>query len=425
MNHINRLKIADGVFFNSIKDNRFKTMKITANIIVPLSEESASANALLCGVLSHSCKAYPDFTELSRKLSSLYGADLETSIRKCGDNQILRISVSGLDDRYSFDGTSIASELSKLLCQVIFDPNVSNGEFPSTDVEQERRQLLDLIDSEFNDKRIYANGQLVKNMCTEEIFGIKRYGTAEKINEVTAKSLYETWKNILKTAKFELIFVGDSSPEKACSVFTEAFSNVERSVKTCKTQVVRNVDKVKHITEEMELSQSKLVMGFRAGIAIPEEQVDAVRLMCAVLGGTANSKLFCNVREKQSLCYYCSSRYDRIKGIITVDSGVECKNLEKAEKAILNEIKEMQNGNITDFEMQATKLAVINSFYSTNDTVGGIEAWYVNQLFDNEFQTIEQQCDAINAVTKEQVIEAAKNISLDTVYVLKAVSKND
>ncbi len=425
MNLINRKEIANGVFFNSIKDSRFKTMKITANIIVPLSAENASANALLCGVLSHSCKAYPDFTGFSRKLSSLYGADLETSVRKCGDNQVLRISAAGLDDRYSFDGTSIASELSKLLCQVIFEPNIKEGEFPETDVEQERRQLLDLIDSEFNDKRIYANGRLVENMCADEVFGIKRYGTAEKIREVTPKSLYETWRNILKTAKFELMYIGESSSEGAEKVFSDAFSGVERKVECCKTQVVRSAEQPNYVTEEMELSQSKLVMGFRAGSAIPDEDVNAVRLMCAILGGTANSKLFCNVREKQSLCYYCSSRYDRIKGIITVDSGVETVNLEKAEKGILNEIREMQNGNITDFEMQATKLAVINSFYSTNDTVSGIEAWYVNQLFDSEFLTIEQQCEAINSVTKEQVIAAAKNITLDTVYVLKATPHNE
>ena len=419
MSLINRKEIADGVFFNCIRDSRFKTMKITANIIVPLSAETASSNALLCGVLSHSCKAYPDFTELSRKLSSLYGADLETSVRKCGDNQVLRISVSGLDDRYALSGESISEELAALLCNVIFKPNLKDNAFSNTEVEQERRQLLDLIDSEYNDKRTYANGQLIKYMCKNEVFGIKRYGTAEKIKEASPSSLYTTWQNLLRSAKFEIMYVGDSSEEKAESVFSSAFKNIARSPISASTEVVRLASDTKHISEEMELSQSKLVMGFRAGTAIPDENVNATRLMCAILGGTANSKLFCNVREKQSLCYYCSSRYDRLKGIIIVDSGVEGDNIEKAEKGILNEIEEMKKGNITDFEMEATKMAIVNSFNTTNDTVSGIESWYDNQLFDPKFETIEEQSAAINAVTKEEVIAAANRITLDTVYVLK------
>lgn len=419
MTAINRKEIADGVFFNSIKDNRFKTMKITANMIVPLTKENASANALLCGVLSHSCKAYPDFTELSRKLSSLYGADLGVSVKKIGDNQLLKISASGLDDRYAFDGDSVTQELSEILCNVIFKPNLTDNEFPSEEVEQEKRQLLDVIDSEFNDKRIYANGQLIKNMCEDEVFGIKRYGTAEKIRESTPKSLYNTWQNLLKTAKFEIMYVGETSPDLAEEVFTKAFEGIDRQPQTVVTEVIRSAEKAKHISEEMELSQSKLVMGFRAGTAIPDDEVNATRLMCAILGGTASSKLFCNVREKQSLCYYCSSGYDRVKGIITVDSGVEAENIEKAEQGILNEIEEMKKGNITDFEIEAAKMAVVNSFYSTNDTVGGIESWYVNQLFDDKFRSIEEMSEAINSVTKEQVVASAQKMTLDTVYVLK------
>lgn len=419
MNFINRNEISNGVYFSSIKDNRFKTMKISANIIVPLSQETASENALLCGVLSRSCKAYPDFTLLSKKLSSLYGADLATSVVKSGDCQVLRISASGLDDNYAFAGESISRELSSLLCSVIFEPNVSNNAFEEEEVEQERRQLLDLIDSEFNDKRIYANGQLIKNMCANEVFGMKRYGTPEKIKAVTPASLYFTWQNILKTARFEIIYIGDSSADKAQKVFADAFSDVQRSPSSLQTEVVKSSDDVKHIVENMELSQSKLVMGFRTGTAIPDESVNAARLMCAILGGTASSKLFCNVREKQSLCYYCASRYDSHKGIMTIDSGVEGDNLEKAEKAILKEVEDMKNGIISDFEIEATKMAVINSFRTSNDTVSGIETWYANQLFNTSFKTVDEISAEINAVTKEDIISAAQRLSLDTVYQLK------
>ena len=419
MSFVNKVEIAKGVFFNTIKDSRFKTMRITANIIVPLSEQTASEYALLCGVLSHSCKAYPDFTKLSKVLSSLYGADLSSAVRKAGDCQILSISASGLDDRYALEGESIARELSNLLCNVIFEPNLKEDAFVEAEVEQERRQLLDLIDSEFNDKRTYANSQLVKNMCAGEVYGIKRYGTAEKIKAVTPNSLYTAWKKLLKSAKVEIMYIGDSSCEKAVEVFKNAFASIDREPVELSIDVVRSANEVKHICEEMDLSQSKLVMGFRTGVAVPDKEVNAVRVMCAILGGTANSKLFCNVREKQSLCYYCSSRYNLQKGIITIDSGVEGENIEKAEQGILKEIEDMKNGIITDFEIDATKMAIANSFRSSNDTVEGIEAWYSSQIFEDSYKTIEEVTAQINAVTKEEIVAVAQKLSLDTVYVLK------
>lgn len=419
MSSIDRLKIADSVYFNSVKDSRFKTMKITANLIVPLSEDTASANALLSGVLSRSCKAYPDFTALSRRLSELYGADLAVSVHKSGESQVLGISASGLDDRYAMNGESIARELSSLLCSVIFEPNIKDNAFVEEEVEQERRQLLDVIDSEFNEKRIYAVAQLIENMCANEAFGIKRYGTAKKIKEITPKSLYETWKNLLKTANVEIIYIGDSSPDKAVEVFTDTFAKIDRIPAKLNTEVVRKAGDVKHITEEMDVSQSKLVMGLRSGISVPDKEVTATRLMCAILGGTATSKLFCNVREKQSLCYYCAARYDKVKGIVIIDSGVEGENIEKLEKGILKEIEDMQNGVISDFEINSTKMAVINSFQSSNDTVSGIEAWYSGQLLEGDFKSIEEMSAEINAVTKKEIIAAARKLTLDTVYVLK------
>ena len=419
MRQIKRTELADGEFVTAVKDSRFKTMKISANIVAPLSSDTASANALLCGVLSRSTAAYPDFTALSKKLSSLYGAELNVSIRKTGDNQILSVSASGLDDRYTLEGESVAKELSLLLCGVLFEPNLSGEAFVSEDVEQERRQLLDVIDSEFNDKRIYATGQMIRHMCENEIFGMKRYGTAEKINEATPESLYQTWKNLLDTAVFEIIYIGDSSPDKAQRVFKDAFASTKRNPASVQTEVIRKAGEPKHITEEMNVSQSKLVMGFRSGIAYPDKEVAAALLMCAVLGGTAHSKLFCNVREKQSLCYYCSSYYEKVKGLVIIDSGVEGENVEKLEKGILKEIDDMKNGVITDFEVEATKLAIVNAYNTSNDTVSGIESWYSNQIIGDGFKSIEEMTDIINSVTKEEVVAAANKLTLDTVYVLK------
>ena len=419
MSNIQRIRLGDGVWFSDVRDSRFKTMKISANLIVPLSAENAAANALICGVLSRSCKAYPDFTALSKKLSFLYGAELNASVRKAGDNQVLTLSASGLDDRYTLDGESVARELSLLLCGVIFEPNLQGDAFVPGEVEQERRQLLDLIDSECNDKRIYANAQLVSRMCAGEVFGMKRYGTAETIRAATPQSLYAAWRQLLKTAVFEIMYIGDSAPDRAVEVFRQAFEGIGRAPVTAQTEVIRAAAQPQHFTEEMDVVQSKLVMGFRAGTALPDREIYATMLMCAILGGTANSKLFCNVREKQSLCYYCGSRYDKMKGIVFIDSGVEGENIEKLEAGVLHEIEDMKNGVITDFEIEATKMAVINAYHTSDDTVSGIESWYAAQLFDDSWKSIEEMAALINGVTREEIVAAANRLTLDTVYVLK------
>ena len=419
MSNIQRIRLGDGVWFSDVRDSRFKTMKISANLIVPLSAENAAANALICGVLSRSCKAYPDFTALSKKLSFLYGAELNASVRKAGDNQVLTLSASGLDDRYTLDGESLARELSLLLCGVIFEPNLQGDAFVPGEVEQERRQLLDLIDSECNDKRIYANAQLVSRMCAGEVFGMKRYGTAETIRAATPQSLYAAWRQLLKTAVFEIMYIGDSAPDRAVEVFRQAFEGIDRAPVTAQTEVIRAAAQPQHFTEEMDVVQSKLVMGFRAGTALPDREIYATMLMCAILGGTANSKLFCNVREKQSLCYYCGSRYDKMKGIVFIDSGVEGENIEKLEAGVLHEIEDMKNGVITDFEIEATKMAVINAYHTSDDTVSGIESWYAAQLFDDSWKSIEEMAALINGVTGEEIVAAANRLTLDTVYVLK------
>ena len=200
MSSINRQQIADGVFFSCVRDSRFKTMKLSVNLLVPLSADTASEYALLADVLTRSCKAYPDFTALSRKLCALYGADLSVNVSKMGECQLISLAAAGLDDRYALDDDSIAAELSSLLCGVIFEPNIVDGAFVPSEVEQERRQLLDTIDAEYSEKRVYAIGKLVELMCEDERFGIPRYGTVENIKAATPQALVQAWENLLKTA---------------------------------------------------------------------------------------------------------------------------------------------------------------------------------------------------------------------------------
>ena len=425
MSKLLRKEIAPFVAFNTVKESRFKTMRISVTAYLPLKKETAASNALMSLVMTRSCNKYPDFTELSRKLSYLYGASLSSGFMKTGDVQALTFSISGIDDRYALNGDVISKELSNLLCDVIFDPFVRNGEFDGTECEQERRQLIDMIDSEFNEKRVYAKNKALSLMCEDEAFGIKRYGDRESVLSATPADLYKAWQEMLSSARFEIIYVGDSDSSIAFDVFNKRFNEIKRNPIELTTDVVREALNVKKGNEDMELSQSKMILGFRTSVAEPDEDTMAARLMCAVLGGTAHSKLFCNVREKLSLCYYCSSSYIRQKGIMLVESGVERENIEKAKEAILGEIKAMQNGDITDEEIEATKMSMANAFYSSCDTVGGINGHYLSQMFDKEILTPQECVDKVNAVTKEDVIRCANKLTLDTVFTLTGVTEEN
>ncbi len=417
MSEIIREKIADGVYFNFIPDNRFKTIRITASLFLPITKETASANALAASLITRSCKAYPDFTSLAKKLDELYGAALYSTVRKLGEIQELRFTVSGIDDKYALDSVKISKELTELLCSALFEPNIQENAFLGSEFAGERRQLIEELDSEFNEKRLYAVKRCTEIMCENEPFSVNRTGTKESLMDTTSEQAYKAWTNAIESAKIELYMLGNTEPQNALNAFKQVFDGKNRSI-GLSTTLVTKADEVKRVTERQEVTQSKLVMGFRTPYAEPYTDVAVVKLMCAVLGGTPSSKLFMNVREKMSLCYYCAARYNPNKGIIIIDSGVENANIEKTETAILDQLKSMQAGDITDEEIDAAKLALKNAYITSLDSLASIENFYLSQTFNRETLTPEESAEKIMAVTKEQIIEAAKAVSLDTIYVL-------
>lgn len=412
-------EISNGVNFNVIKDERFKTGRISVNMFLPLDEETASKYALLPFVLTNSCRKHPDFTSLNQKLADLYGASLFSDINKIGDMQVLTVAVSFLDDKFVLNGENLSSQLTQLLCDIIFDPLLENGIFKAENVEQERRQLIELIDSEYNDKKVLAKNRCEQLMCKDEKFGISRLGNKKIVSELTSGDIFEAWETVLKTARIEIMVLGDLDEKSALDVFKNAFSKIKReNIVNCETQIIRTATEVKEQYDDMDIAQSKLVMGFRTNAALQDKEVMAVRVAVALFGATPQSKLFLNVREKLSLCYYCSAKYDRSKGIMLVQSGVEKKNLEKARTEILNQLDEIRKGNFTDGELEDTKRSLANSYRTIGDFLSGLENFYLSQAFDDEFLPPEQFIEKMYKISKEEVISAAKLITLDTVYAL-------
>ncbi len=420
MTEINQHTIGEGINFRSIQDSRFKTVRMSIHFMLPLEQDHAAANALLPFVMCRASKEYPDFTRLSRRLAELYGASLSAEVQKFGDVQVLSISMVSLADSYTLYHENLSKELTELLCSIVFDPPFdSNGLFSAEDFHQEQRQALETIDAEFNDKRTYAKQRCEQVMCANERYGIRRYGSRKAVATLQCGDVTNAWKRVIQNAKIEIMVLGNCNPQPVCDVFASAFAKLDRNTPdSCDTEIIKAAKECKEISEHMEVAQSKLVMGFRAGAQLDTPEETAARLMVTILGGTPHSKLFLNVREKLSLCYYCAARFNSIKDLIFIESGVETKNLADARKEILTQWQEICDGNITDAEIQSAKLSICNSYRTIGDYLGGLESWYLTQTFRPNIQTPEEAAEEINTVTKEEIVAAANRVTLDTVYQL-------
>ncbi|MBP5459319.1 MAG: insulinase family protein [Clostridia bacterium] len=416
---------AEGFRVCSYQTGRFKTGLLSVNLVVPLAGNVAE-KALLPYLLASSCKAYPDLLSLNRRLAELYGAELSPSVSKHGEHLVLRLSMTAIGDRFAFEGEQLSVACAELLCKALFEPNVEDGAFAAADVERETRIMLDRLEAQKNNKRSYALKQMVELMCADEAFSKSALGTEEELKALTPEQLYRSWEDLLKTAFVQLQVVGDLNTDAVTDLFRSYFDRVEgRAVNKGETVVLPFAEAVKRGLEEEEVQQSKLVLGFRCGIREPYENYAALRTFADLYGGGTYSRLFLNVREKQSLCYYCAARLLASKGILLVQSGVETENAEVAERAILQQLEEMQAGGITEEDLEKSKKSMEDFFLSIFDTPEELDGWLYSQVADDVIQTPQELVTELKAVTLEEVLAAAKAVTLDTVFLLKGTGTAD
>lgn len=419
--NIKRKKIGEGVFFTAITDPKFKSNRISVNLLLPLEEETAANRAIVPFVLRLRYRDCPDFTRLNEKLCDLYGAIVDGDVRKYGAYQIMNLSVQFLDDRYSIAGEPLVQACADLACGMLFDPYLESGLFSEEDVRLERQNLIDTIASEFNDKREYAINKCISLMFDGSPLAVKKYGTRERAERITAESATEAYRDILRRAAVEILFIGCGDPSAAEKVFSTRFAGVQRQPVTYDASLPCVSSKeVRTIREDMDIAQGKLVMGFRTGETTSPDAVNAMKMMVALYGGTPFSRLFQNVREKLSLCYYCAARYDKASGMMMVDSGVETGNEQKARDEILRQLELVKQGAFDDGELNSTILTISNALKSTVDTLSGLENWYLTQILSGTDESPLENAQKVSQITKDEIRAAASQITLDTVFFLAA-----
>ena len=373
----NRTELAENIGFSSIIDEKFKTSSISIRFITPLSAETAAANALGMGTLSSSNSTYKTLAALNEKLSALYGAGLSSFARKRGDVQILGIGASWICNRYAIDEEDVEGEMLDIFRDCLFAPNAEDGEFDS---------------ESFNSTK----------------------GSASAVSSAQAFGAYE---RLLRTAQVEIYFVSPQENEKAAELFKESFAKIKRAPEkvTFRTKSPLNSEVVT-VEDRFDVRQCKMVLTFKS----ETDDVFAMKLLSTIFGETPVSKLFMNVREKLSLCYYCACRNIPQKGALMVDIGAESSNLEKAKAEILRQLDEIRNGNITDEELESALASLENALCQIGDTPSSYSGWYFERFCDGQISTPQEQLLNYKNVTKARIIEAANSVKLDSIYLMLA-----
>ncbi len=419
------IKINSNITLKYIPMTKLKTTTVGFFLHRPLNKKEASMNALLPYLLKRGCKLCKDNEAISKYLENLYGASLSSSVLKRGDDQIIYFDAETISDKYAPNGEELLSDLTKLLLSVVFEPNVSDEAFDEKILNQEKENSRTRILSLINDKRSYASQRCTEEMCEGEAFAISRLGSIDGIDKISAKSLYLYYKSIIVSSPIDIYICGDADIENLENVIKDFISslNFETAVLP-QTSILEKNTAVKNVTEEMEITQGKLAIGFRTNIKPTDSDYPALCVMHSVFGAGAHSKLFNNVREKLSLAYYAATQLEKFKGLLIINAGIEFDKFEAAYNESLAQLEEIKKGNISELEYSSSISAILNSLESCKDDQRYLQNFYLDEYITGTNRDIETVKDQIKNITVEDIQAVAKKLELDTVYFLKNKEEN-
>lgn len=418
-----RKELFPGVYLNYVHATKFKTGLLSAQLVTPLTEDGTAPGALLPAVLHRGTERHPDMRALSGALDLLYGSGLSFTVRKKGENQCLGFLSGFIDDAYAPGGEKLLEPIAELLGEVLLRPVTENGVFLPAYVDGEKDNLIDAIRSILDDKRDYADMRLIREMCRGERYGIPRLGTEEQVAALDGAALFDFYQNLLTTARVELFYCGSAEESRVEDALARGLAGLPHGERVAPVLAQRQSApaEARRCTETMDVTQGKLAMGWRAA----SEDAHAMMLMNLIFGGYSNSKLFLNVREKLSLCYYASSGYHRSKGIVTVSSGVEFADYQRAYDEILAQLESVKLGDFEPWELDGARSVLLSAVRSREDSGARMEENTLGQAATGLWETEEELIEGLLSVTPERIAAAARSMTLDTVYFLTGEGEAD
>lgn len=420
-----RKTVAPGVRLTILPTDKFKTSVMSACLLLPLGGAHAAEQAALARVLRRGTAQYPDMQSLGGALDALYGARVEPSIRKRGETLAIGFISDVIDETYAVNGAGLTARAAEMLISFWKQPFLMGDVFSPDYVAGERENLADHIEALKNDTRVYAMRRLYELMCGDEAFGKSEYGTVEGARAISPQTVYNVYADALENACVELFYCGAMAPATVEEAFAQAWGTRPEGVfRAPSTRVIaRPAAAPRTVVEEMDVRQGKLSLGFRTGITGADQAYPALMLFNTAFGGSTSSKLFLNVRERLSLCYYASSSLEKHKGVLAVASGIENESYEAARQEILRQLTGIQQGGLSDDEVESARRTVLNALQAMQDGSAQLEDFWMGQSVAGLEWSPDDLAARIRAVTRDEVIAAASQVRLDTVYFLKGVGK--
>lgn len=418
----NELNIKKGIKLHTIKTEKFKTNLIAVMLTTKLDKRNVTKNALIPAVLRRGTENLKTLEEINKKLEDMYGASFDCGLDKTGDNQVLKFYIESVNDEFlpHNDEDMLEKSLENIF-ELVFNPYLENNFFKKEYVEQEKQNLKQIIEGKIDNKARYALDKCIEEMYKNEPFGLYKYGYVEDLNDINEKSLYEYYIELINSCKIDIFVSGilDNKIEEIIRDNKNISKLKERNPEFIMPEMKAKIsEKENDIQESMDVNQGKLVIGLDLDINDEDLRYDTM-IYNSILGGSANSKLFQNVREKASLAYTASSSYFRLKNNIFINCGIEIGNYEKALDIIKQQIEDMKKGDFTDEEVENAKQGIIAAIKLIDDEQDTEIMYFFGQELSKEKLNIDQYINRISKVNKQNVVDIAKNISVNTVYFLK------
>ena len=417
-----QIEIKKGIKLHTIKTEKFKTNLIAIMLTTKLDRENVTKNALIPAVLRRGTKNLTTQEEINKKLEEMYGAGLDCGLDKTGDNQVLKFYIETVNDEFLPQEAENMLKISlEKIFEFVFNPYLENGCFKKEYVEQEKENIKQIIDGKIDNKARYSLDRCIEEMYKDQPYGLYKYGYVEDMKDINEKNLYEYYQQLINECKIDIFVSGiiDEETENIIKNNENIIKLKDREPQYNEPEIIaKKSEKVNDVQESMDVTQGKLIIGMDLDIDDDNLRFD-VMIYNSIFGGSANSKLFQNVREKASLAYTASSSYYRFKNNIFINCGIEIKNYEKALEIIKQQIEDMKKGDFTDEEVENAKKGIIASIKTIDDEQDTEITYFFGQELSKSKCNIEQYMQRISEVTKDKVVDVANKVSVNTVYFLK------
>lgn len=421
--NISRREIMPGVQLSYLHSDKFKTACMSLTLVTQLDRETAAMNALIPYVLRRGTTRYGDMEAISARLDELYGTAIEPVVRRIGELQCLGFYLSFPEAGYLPGGQDLLGDVAGLLGEMLLSPATRGGLLLPKYVDSEREKLLDIIRSRVNDKRSYSLQRCIEEMCCCESFSVGRLGGEEECRAIHYQKLTKHYRKLLQTSPIEIFYCGQAREERVAETLRDALATLPRGeIDTdMGTEIRMNALEAQPrlVRERMAVTQGKLVIGFRLGECMEEPDVAALNVFNCVFGGGSTSKLFMNVREKLSLCYYAGSLADVHKGLLLVASGIEFDKFDAVKEEIFAQLEAIRRGEVSEEELRSARSGVASDLRAITDSQGELEGYYLAQALDGDGCSPLELEELAENVTKEDVVGIAKSVECDLIYFLE------